>query len=226
MKYENAGTLEFIMDETGKHYFLEMNTRLQVEHPVSECINGIDLVKLQIAVASKEIKPWEKWGNFVSPRGHAIEVRVYAEDPDNNFMPTSGTIKVLKTSSLKNVRYDFTYQEGDEITINYDPMIGKVIAWGETRDEAIQKLIRALKETIILGFKTNISFLISCLSHVAFKSGQVSTSFINKYETQLLNFKTPEEFIVAGFFLAQINKTTNKRLCGTDPWIQLSNFRV
>lgn len=225
MKYENAGTMEFIMDESGIHYFLEMNTRLQVEHPVSELVNGIDLVKLQLNVSEGEIKPWETMGNFSSTRGHAIEVRVYAEDPDNNFMPTSGKIKCLKFSTIKNVRYDFTYLEGDIITVNYDPMIGKVIVWGETRQEAIAKLVAALKETVILGFKTNISFLISCLCHDAFKNGFVSTSFISKYQSDLLMDNKSDELIVAGYLLARL-KAINKDNITNDPWQDLSNFRI
>lgn len=227
MKYENAGTLEFIMDESGIHYFLEMNTRLQVEHPVSENINGIDLVKLQLAVASKEVKPWDRLGNFSKTRGHSIEVRVYAEDPDNSFMPTSGKIQVLKYSNLKNVRYDFTYQQNDEITVNYDPMIGKVIVWAETRNEAIQKLITALKETVIIGLKTNISFLIACLSNEFFRTGKVSTSFISKHEKELLNSAFPDELITAGYFLSQLKQNiidTQKNKI--DPWLELSNYRI
>lgn len=230
MKYENAGTMEFIMDENGKHYFLEMNTRLQVEHPVSENINGLDLVKLQIQVANGEVKPWEKYGTFDQTRGHSMEVRIYAEDPDNNFMPTSGEIKLLKFSTLKNIRYDFTYHQGDQITVNYDPMIGKVIVWGETRMDAIYKLIQALKETVILGFKTNISFLIACLSHPAFQSGKVSTAFISSYEKELAQKNLAPDILAASYLLTKVKSYTDTSINieskPIDPWLGLSNFRI
>lgn len=225
MKYENAGTMEFIMDDKGVHYFLEMNTRLQVEHPVSEAINGVDLVKLQIKVAEGEIKPWEKIHRFEAPHGHSIEVRVYAEDPENNFMPTSGKIKLLKFSTIKNVRYDFSYFQGDQITVNFDPMIGKVIVWAETRQDAIHKLIAALKETVILGFKTNISFLIACLSKKEFQQGLVSTFFIQKHHDNLMNQEMPNELVVAGYLLSRF-KSSSSLDTTNDPWLGLDNFRI
>lgn len=237
MKYENAGTLEFIMDETGVHYFLEMNTRLQVEHPVTECINGLDLVKLQIAVANKEVSPWKRLAPWNQARGHAIEVRVYAEDPENNFFPTAGKISFLQYSKLKNVRYDFTYSESDTVTMNFDPMIGKVIAWGENRDEAIKKMIQALKETVILGFKTNIGFLIKCLEDKEFKEGNVSTSFIsNKLSSLAADESALLPLGYSTFVLSQmcednscVSKNSNdfsNLSTNNDPWDLVKSYRI
>lgn len=237
MKYENAGTLEFIMDETGVHYFLEMNTRLQVEHPVTELINGLDLVKLQIKVASGEVAPWKNLQTRHEVRGHAIEVRIYAEDPENNFFPTAGKINFLKYSNLKNVRYDFTYSNNNTVTMNFDPMIGKVIVWGESREEAIYKMIQALKETVILGFKTNIGFLINCLENSDFMKGCVSTSFIPNKIAELS--KTTEKYLpttFATFILSQMNivnlqldqneNVKLNQLTNRDTWDLISNYRI
>ena len=172
--YEGAGTVEFLLDAQGKFYFLEMNTRLQVEHPVTECITGLDLVALQIRVARGEKLPLAQ--NDVTLKGHAIEVRLYAEDPSNNFLPASGRVEVWRPAS--GIRVDHGLNEGQDISPFYDPMIAKLIASGATRDEARRRLIRALEETIVFGPVTNRDFLIKILAHESFAAGQATTAFI------------------------------------------------
>ena len=150
--YEGAGTVEFLLAEDGAFYFLEMNTRLQVEHPVTEEVFGLDLVLEQLKIASGEKLVWDE----SLPQGHAIEVRLYAEDPDQGFLPTVGKIKKLDFPLLE--RVDTGYVPGDQITINYDPMLGKLIVHGETRQQAYQSLQQALEQTEISGLKTNVVF--------------------------------------------------------------------
>jgi len=190
--YKNAGTLEFVFDENGNYYFLEMNTRLQVEHPVTEIIYGIDLVKMQIQIAEGKVKPW----GDVSPiqRGHAMEVRLYAEDPWNSFFPTNGKMEKFFPSIQKQVRYDFTYRQGDQVSTNFDPMLGKIIVHAENRISAIKKCEIALLQTCVIGIKTNQLYLIKCLRNENFKKGILSTNFIQKNENELLNLEVESKF--------------------------------
>ena len=176
--YEGAGTVEFLLDAQGKFYFLEMNTRLQVEHPVTECITGLDLVALQIRIARGENLPLAQ--KDVALNGHAIEVRLYAEDPSNNFLPASGRVEVWRPATGEGIRVDHGLDEGQTISPFYDPMIAKVIASGATRDEARRRLIRALEETIVFGPATNRDFLIKILAHERFASGEATTAFIGE----------------------------------------------
>ncbi len=172
--YRGAGTVEFLLDAEGRFYFLEMNTRLQVEHPVTEAVTGLDLVALQINVA--EGAPLGLAQDDVSLTGHAIEVRLYAEDPDKDFLPVTGPVHQFHVPT--SVRCDAGIESGQEITPFYDPMVAKVIAHGETRDEARAKLIAALEQTVLFGSKTNQRFLIDCLAHPVFAGGQATTHFI------------------------------------------------
>lgn len=176
--YEGAGTVEFLLDASGKFYFLEMNTRLQVEHPVTECITGLDLVALQIRVARGEKLPFPQ--KDIALAGHAIEVRLYAEDPSNNFLPASGHVEVWQPASGEGIRVDHGLNEGQDISPFYDPMIAKLIASGATRDEARRRLIRALEETIVFGPVTNRDFLIKILAHEEFAAGKATTAFIGE----------------------------------------------
>ncbi len=178
--YENAGTVEFILTPDGEFYFLEMNTRLQVEHPVTELVNGVDLVRAQIEVASGAPLPFSE----VMQRGHAIEVRVYAEDPDDRFLPQSGRIAVYREPSGPGIRVDSGVMEGTIVGVSFDPMLAKVIAYGETRDAAISCLDRALRDFIILGVKTNVSWLRRVVTHPEFRAGRVSTHFLEKHEVK------------------------------------------
>jgi acetyl-CoA carboxylase biotin carboxylase subunit len=175
--YTGAGTLEFLLDADRRAYFLEMNTRLQVEHPVTEMVTGVDLVKLQIRVARGEPLPLGQ--DDLVQRGHAIECRVYAEDPEAGFLPSPGTIVALRTPGGPGVRDDSGVHEGGEVPIHYDPLISKLVAWGETRDEAIGRMRRAVSEYKILGIKTTLPFFERVLRHPAFLAGEYDTSFVD-----------------------------------------------
>ena len=176
--YTGAGTVEFIYAD-GEYFFLEMNTRLQVEHPVTEMITGIDLVKEQIKVARGEALSFAQ--DDLKIHGHAIEVRVYAEDPANNFLPDIGTLQVYKKPVGEGVRVDDGFEEGMTIPIYYDPMIAKLVVHANTRDEAIVKMIKAIDEYRIIGVETTLDFCKFVLSHESFKSGNFNTHFVAEY---------------------------------------------
>ena len=174
--YVNAGTLEFLVDADRNPYFLEMNTRLQVEHPVTEMVTGVDLVKTQIRVAQGERLAFAQ--GDLRQRGHAIECRVYAEDPDNNFLPSPGTIHALRAPGGPGIRDDSGVYEGAAVSIHYDPLVSKLVAHGASRDEAIRRMRRAVAEYSVLGIKTTLPFFARVLRHPAFVSGDYDTSFI------------------------------------------------
>jgi geranyl-CoA carboxylase alpha subunit len=177
--YVGAGTIEFLLDQAGKFYFLEMNTRLQVEHPVTEAVTNIDLVAWQLRVAAGERLPLEQ--HQVQFSGHAIEARLYAEDPHKNFLPQSGTVIDWRPASGRGVRIDHGLAPGFCVSPFYDPMLAKVIARGATREEARRRLIVALEDTVALGMTTNRSFLIAVLRHPAFVAGEATTAFIDRH---------------------------------------------
>lgn len=181
--YEGAGTIEFMLDEHFEFYFLEMNTRLQVEHPVTEMITGLDLVRLQIEVASGKRLPYTQ--ERLSRKGHAIEVRLYAEDPDNEFLPTTGKIHYVGGSEHSHVRLDKGYGENNEVGISFDPMLAKLIVWDETRELAIKKMLVALDQFPFIGIKNNRSYLKRVLAHPAFKSGETYTHFVKSHAADL-----------------------------------------
>lgn len=177
--YTSAGTVEFILDAEKKYYFLEMNTRLQVEHPVTELVTGLDLVELQIRIASGEALKIEQKDVVIN--GWAIEARICAEDPSRGFLPTTGMITRYATPTGKNIRVDSGFDAGSVITIHYDNLLAKVSAWGANREEARKSLIRALNGYHIEGITTNLDFANSVLSHPAFASAELSTNFIDDY---------------------------------------------
>lgn len=177
--YYNAGTIEFILDEDMSFYFLEMNTRLQVEHPVTELITGLDLVKLQIKVAEGEKLPFTQ--EQLTIHGHAIEVRVCAEDPSNNFLPDIGTLKTYRRPQGHGVRVDDGFEEGMTIPVQYDPLIAKLIVYAETRELAMDKMIRAINDYEITGVETTLGFGKFVMKHEAFRSGNFNTRFIENY---------------------------------------------
>jgi acetyl-CoA carboxylase biotin carboxylase subunit len=186
--YHNAGTVEFLLEGTGdgaRFYFLEMNTRLQVEHPVTEQVTGVDLVRAQISIAAGERLPWSQ--EHLSQRGHAIEVRVYAEDPAQNDLPQAGPLLLYREPVMPGIRIDSGVVEGGEVTVHYDPMVSKLIASGETRDTARRRAIAALKNYPILGIRTNVAFLLSILEHPKFVSGDVHTGFLDAEGDALRN---------------------------------------
>ncbi|MGH7790472.1 MAG: biotin carboxylase N-terminal domain-containing protein, partial [Candidatus Binatia bacterium] len=176
--YTGAGTVEFILDRDGRFYFLEVNTRLQVEHPVTEAITGLDLVELQIRVASGEPLPFTQESLRID--GHAIEARLYAEDPANDFLPSTGRIEIWQPAALPGVRYDSGVEAGSEATVHYDPLLAKVIAHAPTRDEASARLGQALGRLGIAGVTTNRDFLLAVLAHPEFRAGAIDTHFIER----------------------------------------------
>jgi acetyl-CoA carboxylase biotin carboxylase subunit len=188
VNYSGAGTIEFIVDEDLNYYFLEMNTRLQVEHPITERVVGVDLVKEQIHIANNE--PLALKQEELKQKGHAIECRIYAEDPDQNFMPSPGFIKHITEPHGFGVRCDGYVYEGYEIPMHYDPLISKLICWGSTREEAIARMKRALYEYKITGVKTSIPFLVKIMDTPDFKKGKYNTNFIEKNRDTL--FTSPE----------------------------------
>jgi 3-methylcrotonyl-CoA carboxylase alpha subunit len=183
--YVGAGTVEFLLDARGDFFFMEMNTRLQVEHPVTEAITGLDLVAWQIRVAQGEPLPITQ--AEVPLNGHAIEVRLYAEDPANDFLPATGTLALYRESSQgPGRRVDSGVAEGDEVSPFYDPMLGKLIAWGETREQARLRLLAMLDEFAIGGLTTNLAFLRRIIAHPAFAQAELDTGFIPRYQEDLL----------------------------------------
>jgi acetyl-CoA carboxylase biotin carboxylase subunit len=195
--YVGAGTVEFLLDENRNFYFLEMNTRLQVEHPVTEMITGIDLVKEQIRVARGEKLSFSQ--DDLKINGHSVEVRVYAEDPANNFLPDIGRLVTYRRPQGNGVRVDDGFEEGMDIPIYYDPMIAKLVTWGKNRQEAIDRMIRAIDEYTITGVETTLRFCRCVLEHQAFVSGDFDTHFIKKYFTpdQLKAYKKEDAEVAA-----------------------------
>lgn len=207
--YYGAGTVEFILDEKLNFYFLEMNTRLQVEHPVTEMVTGIDLVKLQIRIAEGEKLPIAQ--NDLRLHGHAIEVRVYAEDPANNFLPDIGTLKTYQRPQGNGIRVDDGFEQGMSIPFYYDPMIAKLICHAETRELAMDKMIRAIEEYEITGVETTLGFCKYVMQHEAFRSGNFDTKFVEKYfKPEVLNaVPEPDEELLAAVLSTRMAKPTS-----------------
>ena len=216
--YRGAGTIEFIAGENREFFFMEMNTRLQVEHPITEMITGEDLVEWQLRVAAGEPLPLMQ-GDIVTG-GHAIEVRICAENPANDFLPETGKMQVFSVPSMDeegDVRLDTGVISGDEISVYYDPMIAKLITWGSDRAEAIRRMQGALAETEVIGVKTNLEFLQQLVQHPAFSDGATDTGFIARHRATLMSDEKccpPEALIAAS--LAELAK--EKTQAGTDVW--------
>src|SRR6185369_4350092 len=195
--YTNAGTIEFLVDDTGGFYFLEMNTRLQVEHPVTEMVTGVDLVAWQIRIARGErltLNP----GELLTPRGHAIECRIYAEDPDAGFMPSPGRISALRVPDGPGIRDDSGTEEGAEVPIFYDPLISKLIAWGADRPQAIARMRRALREYDVRGIRTTVPFFTWMLDQRDFVDASFHTSYLDDVlrARQGRPFTSPDEDMI------------------------------
>jgi 3-methylcrotonyl-CoA carboxylase alpha subunit len=193
--YRNAGTVEFLLAPDGSFYFLEMNTRLQVEHPVTELVAGVDLVRAQIDTASGRPLPFD--ASRLTQRGHSIECRVYAEDPDNGFLPQTGIVRHYSEPAGPGVRVDSGIAGGSEVTINYDPLLAKLVVWGSTRLEACSRMERAIAEYEILGVRTNLPYLARIVAHPEFREGNVSTGFIPAHEESLRHQIAPEAGAIA-----------------------------
>jgi len=203
VNYTGAGTVEFIMDDQLNFYFLEMNTRLQVEHPVTELITGIDLVKEQIRIARGEAISFKQ--EDLEINGHAVELRVYAEDPATNFLPDIGTLQTYITPKGPGIRVDDGFEQGMEIPIYYDPMIAKLIAYGKDRTEAIERMVRAINEYQITGITTTLGFGRFVMQHEAFTSGNFDTHFVKKYFTpEVLQTGNEEEARIAALVMEQL----------------------
>ncbi|MGA8271444.1 MAG: acetyl-CoA carboxylase biotin carboxylase subunit [Candidatus Sulfotelmatobacter sp.] len=203
--YTNAGTVEFLVDGQKNFYFLEMNTRLQVEHPVTELITGLDLVHLQIRIAAGEKLPFAQ--EDVQIRGHAIECRIYAEDPDNKYFPSPGKISLLLTPSGPGIRHDSGIYEGWQVPIDYDPLLAKLIGYGSDREQAISRLTRALGEYFVGGIKTNLSLFRRILRDADFRAAKLDTGFLDRMlkrsEDKAVDSKSAEvAAIAAGIFAA------------------------
>lgn len=221
--YYNAGTVEFILDEKLNFYFLEMNTRLQVEHPVTEEITGYDLVKLQIKIAEGEKIPFEQ--KQVSINGHAIEVRVYAEDPANNFLPDIGTLKTYKRPQGHGIRVDDGFEQGMSVPFYYDPMIAKLICHADTREAAIQKMLRAIDEYEITGLETTLGFCRFVMEHEGFRSGAFDTRFVeNHFRPEVLNTHGEGDECIAAALAATLNNGASDTPKKPETNVNLSNW--
>jgi 3-methylcrotonyl-CoA carboxylase alpha subunit len=203
--YVNAGTVEFLLDRDGHYYFLEMNTRLQVEHPVTEEVTGLNLVKHQIAIAAGE--PLRLKQEQIAPRGHAIEMRLYAEDPANGFLPSIGRIDVFETRHAPGVRIDSGVASGSEVTVHYDPMLAKLIASGEDRQAALERLRWMLEHLAVLGIETNLSLLRAIASDTDFVAGRTFTDFLEKHDfsAQFERPAVPPEALLASAALEVVD---------------------
>ena len=232
--YVNAGTIEFLVDGSGdqaRFYFLEMNTRLQVEHPITEQVTGVDLVRAQIQIAAGEPLPWTQEG--LSQRGHAIEMRVYAEDPARGDLPQAGKLLLYREPSMPGVRVDSGYVEGREVSVHYDPLIAKVIASADTREAARRRALAALRDFPILGIRTNIPLLLDILAHPRFVAGDVDTGFLEAEADSLpaRSEADPPPAVVA-VAAAVESATATSTAAGVassrrpDPWLSLRGTRV
>jgi acetyl/propionyl-CoA carboxylase alpha subunit len=233
--YRNAGTCEFLLEGNGddaRFYFLEMNTRLQVEHPVTEQVVGVDLVHAQLRVASGELLPFTQ--ESLSQRGHAIECRIYAEDPAQGFIPQAGTLLLYREPQGPGIRIDSGVTQGSVVSVHYDPMLAKVIVYGATREDARRRAIAALRDYTILGIRTNMPFLLQLLEHPQFVDANIDTEFLDR-EGAAIAASIPTELPPA--VLAVIRKnpnlrtnlgTTEPRNPGTaaaDPFVSIGGWR-
>jgi len=226
--YRNAGTVEFLVDEKGNFFFLEMNTRLQVEHPVTELVTGLDLVELQIQIAAGE--PLSFSQPDVALRGHAIECRIYAEDPENDYFPSPGTITALVEPAGPGIRVDSGIYSGWRVPLEYDPLLAKLVAYGASRPQAIRRLKRALSEYVIGGVKTNLALLDEILSHPDFAAGRADTGLLARLKSRPPSQPLGEEaeiaVLAAGIFQAldgQGSEATN--LGPTSNWSSSSPWK-
>jgi 3-methylcrotonyl-CoA carboxylase alpha subunit len=221
--YRNAGTVEFLLEGTGdsaSFYFLEVNTRLQVEHPISERVTGVDLVHAQIAIARGEALPWTQ--EALTQRGHAIEARVYAEDPSQDDVPQAGPLLLYREPAMPGIRIDAGVTEGGDVGVHYDPLVAKLIADGPTREVARRRAVEALRDYPILGIRTNVAFLIAILEHPRFVAGDIDTRFLDVEGAALrASAPVPSE---ASEVAATLRATATGSMA-TDPWDTLRGYR-
>jgi acetyl-CoA carboxylase biotin carboxylase subunit len=231
--YNNAGTVEFLLDRDKTFYFLEVNARLQVEHPVTELTTGVDLVHQQVRIAAGEKLCLKQ--EDLSQRGHALECRIYAEDPGNNFLPSSGKILYLREPRGPGVRHDGGIYSGWEVPIYYDPILAKLIVWAETRDGACARMSAALDDYVILGISTSIPFLKEVIAHPQFREGNTSTGFIKKYFENWREKDGPDEALTFALAAAALDdivapsqavKATGAAESVPSPWQLLGKWRI
>jgi acetyl-CoA carboxylase biotin carboxylase subunit len=233
--YNNAGTVEFLLDKDKNFYFLEVNARLQVEHPVTELTTGVDLVHQQIRIAAGETLCFAQ--EELEQRGHAIECRIYAEDPRNNFLPSSGKVLFLKEPKGPGIRHDCGIYSGCDVPIYYDPILAKLIVWAENRDMACERMIKALDDYVVLGIRTQIDFLKDVIGHPQFRAGNTTTTFIPDYFKEWTGEeKTEESLKLAALAAAFDSFSSTSYGIGSrgsaeqkpvySPWIALGKWRL
>ncbi len=211
--YVNAGTCEFLLDATGAFYFLEMNTRIQVEHPVTELVTGVDLVQWQLRIAAGEKLPYAQ--AELAPRGWAIECRITSEDPANSFLPSTGRVQYLHVPSGPGVRWDSGIETGSQISLYYDPMLAKLIVWADTRDAAIARMHRALLELTIEGVETSRDFHLRVMEHADFRAGAIEIQWLERHLDELTSVAPPERGVllaaIAAVLLAERERSAPRR---------------
>jgi acetyl-CoA carboxylase, biotin carboxylase subunit len=234
--YVGAGTIEFLLTAAGEFYFLEMNTRIQVEHPVTELVYGVDLVREQLRIAAGQpmrVHGAAGPGGQLHPRGHAIECRITAEDPFNDFLPATGVLQYLRVPSGPGIRWDSGVEAGDEVTLFYDPLLAKLVAWGETREVAIQRMRRALSELVIVGLPTSQPFHLRVMDDAAFLKGDLDITYLERATARVLAAAPrpglERALAVAGALVAderrsvpEANGPSARPPVGTSPWVQES----
>jgi len=232
--YTNAGTVEFLLDGEGNYYFLEVNARIQVEHPVTELVTGVDLVHQQLLIASGEKLRLRQ--ENLRQRGHALECRIYAEDPRRDFLPSSGKIIRLREPAGPGVRHDGGIYAGCEVPIFYDPILAKLIVWGEDRDTACRRMLRALSDYHIVGIQTGIDFLKAVIRHPDFRSGRTSTAFIARNFPEWKGEPIPEDLLIPALAAAAFDLRNPDRPAESDfagkreeipsPWSRIGNWSI
>src|SRR5690349_6251316 len=210
--YLGAGTIEFLLAPSGEYYFLEMNTRIQVEHPVTELVYGVDLVREQLSIATG--KPMRVAAGLLNPRGHAIECRITAEDPFNDFLPQTGVVEYLRVPAGPGVRWDGGVEAGNEVTLFYDPLLAKLIVWGETRDAALARMRRALRELVVVGLPTSQAFHLRVLDEPSFRRGELDITYLERLGPELLAAQ-PTEARVRALAVAAALLTDEERAAAT-----------
>ena len=233
--YTHAGTVEFLLDQEGNFYFLEVNARIQVEHPVTEWTTGVDLVREQIRIAMGEPLPFKQ--EDLKQRGHAIECRIYAEDPENNFLPSPGPILFLKEPSGPGIRHDSGIYNGWEVPSHYDPILSKLITWGETREVARKRMTTALNDLVILGIETTVDFLKDVMKHPEFIQGRTTTDFIERNMKDWKERKSDsglEEALIAGAIYSYLKEGKGKSqivnlqspISQPSPWLTVGKWEL
>jgi len=226
--YENAGTVEFLLDPKGAFYFLEMNTRLQVEHPVTECVTGLDLVRMQIEVAAG--RPLGLVQDDIRPRGHALECRLYAEDPERGDLPSPGRLLAWSMPEGPGVRVDAGVDSGSDVTVHYDPLLAKIVTWGASRPESLQRMTDALTRAVALGVTTNLSRLRAIVAHPAFLAGELHTGFLEQHFGAALPVEAPPREALAAVAAALVveprSATGPGSRAAADPWAEVGGWRL